>query len=125
MDECLELFNQRMTEVANAGKTINMAHWVQCYAFDVIAYLTYSKRFGFLDTGLDVDSLIAMLEDVLRYSTLIGVYARKLSTLGCIERFGVPQRLAHRLLRTGIVDEHSISSLRTSEQRTSCALGEV
>lgn len=75
VNDCLALFDQRMKEVASAGKTINMAHWVQCYAFDVIAGLTYSNRFGFLDAGNDIDGLMAMLEDVLRYSTLLGIYA--------------------------------------------------
>lgn len=75
VNECLELFDQRMKEIANAGQTVNMAHWVQCYAFDVIAGLTYSKRFGFLDAGIDVDGLMAMLADVLRYGTLMGIYA--------------------------------------------------
>lgn len=75
VSDCLELFMQRMNEIASAQQTINMAHWVQCYAFDVIASLTYSKRFGFLDAGVDVGGLMAMLVGVLRYGTLMGIYA--------------------------------------------------
>lgn len=75
VNECLDLFDQRMKETAEANRTINMAHWVQCYAFDVIAGLTYSKRFGFLDAGQDIGGLMAMLENVLRYSTLVGIFA--------------------------------------------------
>lgn len=75
VNDCLELFKERMKEVSSARQTINMAHWVQCYAFDVIAGLTYSKRFGFLDAGHDIDGLMALLEDVIRYGTLMGVYA--------------------------------------------------
>jgi cytochrome P450 len=81
VNDCLALFKQRMKEIASVDKSINMAHWVQCYAFDVIAGLTYSRRFGFLDAGDDVDGLIAMLEDVLRYSTLLGIYAWLHTTL--------------------------------------------
>jgi cytochrome P450 len=74
VDDCLGLFRQRMDEVVADGQPVNMAHWVQCYAFDVIACVTYSKRFGFLDEGKDVQQMMSMLEDVLRYGALVGIY---------------------------------------------------
>ncbi|KAI1453407.1 cytochrome P450 [Annulohypoxylon moriforme] len=57
-----------------SGLPVNMGHWMQCYAFDVIGCITYSKRLGFLDQGLDIEGIIAAIENSLVYSTLVGVY---------------------------------------------------
>ncbi|ETS77432.1 hypothetical protein PFICI_11306 [Pestalotiopsis fici W106-1] len=75
VDECADLFCTRLNELAETGLTMNMGHWLQCYAFDVIGAITYSKRLGFLDHGLDVGNAISALEGFLGYATLTGVYA--------------------------------------------------
>ncbi|KAF1943495.1 cytochrome P450 [Clathrospora elynae] len=74
VDECADLFSQRLQEVASAGVYADMGHWLQCYAFDVIGLITYSKRLGFLDRGEDISGVIAALEDHFQYATLVGVY---------------------------------------------------
>lgn len=61
---------------ADVGAGVNMGHWLQCYAFDVIGCITYSKRLGFLDRGADIGGVMAALEDFIKYATLTGVYAR-------------------------------------------------
>lgn len=53
VDNCTELMVQRFSELAGSGRLINLAHWNQCYAFDVIGEITFGKRFGFLDMGSD------------------------------------------------------------------------
>lgn len=75
VDECADLFNQRLQEVASAGAYADMGHWLQCYAFDVIGLITYSKRLGFLDQGEDIRGVIAALEDHLWYATLTGIFS--------------------------------------------------
>lgn len=75
VDECADLFSQRLQEVASAGAYADMGHWLQCYAFDVIGLITYSKRLGFLDRGEDVRGVMAALEDHLQYATLTGIYS--------------------------------------------------
>ncbi|OTB02816.1 hypothetical protein M426DRAFT_322406 [Hypoxylon sp. CI-4A] len=74
VDECAELFGQRLSELAQGGVPVNMGHWMQCYAFDVIGCITYSKRLGFLDQGQDIEGIIYALENSPRYSTLTGIY---------------------------------------------------
>jgi hypothetical protein len=89
VDECADLLSTRLGEMAAAPPgssssssssrgvvSVNMAHWMQCYAFDVIGCITYSKRLGFLDQGLDVGGVMAALEDFLAFATLTGVYWR-------------------------------------------------
>lgn len=75
VDECADLFTQRLQEVSAAGVVADMGHWFQCYAFDVIGLITYSKRLGFLDKGEDVQGVMAALEDHLAYATLVGIYS--------------------------------------------------
>ncbi|EXJ92679.1 cytochrome P450 oxidoreductase [Capronia epimyces CBS 606.96] len=76
VDECAEIFCKRLAGFAAHGDTIDMAHWLQCYAFDVIGDITYSQRFGFLDKGEDIAGLLRALHGVLKYGTLAGIYAR-------------------------------------------------
>jgi cytochrome P450 len=75
VDRCADIFSQRLTEFAQSGKSFDMGHWFQCYAFDVIACITYGDRFGFLDKGKDIDDTIAHLWNVMWYSTIVGIYA--------------------------------------------------
>ncbi|ORY02568.1 cytochrome P450 [Clohesyomyces aquaticus] len=74
VDECADIFSQRLKEIARTGVFADMGHWLQCYAFDVIGLITYSKRLGFLDSGKDIEGVIAALEDHLRYGTLVGIF---------------------------------------------------
>ncbi|KAK1701831.1 cytochrome P450 [Colletotrichum lupini] len=78
VDECADLFSRRLSEMSGRGKTVepvDMGHWFQCYAFDVVGMITYSKRLGFLDRGLDVGAVIKNLENHLYYATMVGVYS--------------------------------------------------
>lgn len=43
VDECIEIFVRRMTELANADKPFDLQFWMQCYAFDVIGQITVSQ----------------------------------------------------------------------------------
>ena len=76
VDSCASIFDNRLREFATRGETINMGHWFQCYAFDVIGDITYGARFGFLDDGEDKQGLLAALQNTMVYSTLIGIYAK-------------------------------------------------
>lgn len=75
VDECADIFAKRLQEIADAGEQVNMGHWFQCYAFDVIACITYGSRFGFLDDGHDIRGMMGDLHAIMRYSTLVGIYA--------------------------------------------------
>ena len=74
VDETQHIFQQRLTEMTTSSKIVDIHHWLQCYAFDVIGNITYGRRFGFLDEGKDVQNCMASLQSVMVYSTLVGVY---------------------------------------------------
>ncbi len=75
VDECAALFVKRLNEFAESREEINMGHWFQCYAFDVIGNITYSKRFGFLVHGRDIRAILAGLHTGLMYGSLVGIYS--------------------------------------------------
>ncbi|KAF4964448.1 hypothetical protein FSARC_7634 [Fusarium sarcochroum] len=78
VDECADLFSQRLMEMSGprgVAEPVDMGHWFQCYAFDVIGMVTYSKRLGFLDQGKDIGDIIKNLENHLYYATVVGVYS--------------------------------------------------
>lgn len=75
VDDCAALFHTRLQELASKAVPVDMGHWFQCYAFDVIGLITYSARLGFLDKGEDVRGVMAALEDHLAYATLTGIYS--------------------------------------------------
>lgn len=56
------------------GQSIDLSVWLQWYAFDVIAYITFQRRFGFIEQRRDVNGMIAALDFVLQYVRVIGQY---------------------------------------------------
>lgn len=52
---------------------VDFGTWLQYYAFDVIGELTFSKRLGFVDRGVDVDNIIKNLEWFLNYASLVSL----------------------------------------------------
>ncbi|OIW35197.1 cytochrome P450 [Coniochaeta ligniaria NRRL 30616] len=73
VSECVKVFEARMTGFADSGQSVDMAHWLQCYAFDVIGEITFAKRFGFMDRGEDIGNTMQTLEGFLSYSAKMGV----------------------------------------------------
>ncbi|KAF4827585.1 Pisatin demethylase [Colletotrichum tropicale] len=76
VDECTDIFATRFTEFSENGRVIDLGHWFQCYALDVIGKITFSKRFGCLDDGGDPQGVIKALDEVLTFSTTVGVYPK-------------------------------------------------
>ncbi|KAI0477851.1 cytochrome P450 [Xylariaceae sp. FL0804] len=74
VEDCSQLLLQRLREVARGGELANIGHWMQCYAFDVIGMITYSRRLGFLDRGEDVGSIISEIDADSSYATQTGIY---------------------------------------------------
>ncbi|ETS79739.1 hypothetical protein PFICI_09592 [Pestalotiopsis fici W106-1] len=67
VDQCIEILDQRFREFSSTKELINFGHWMQCYAFD------FSKRFGFLDRGHDIENLISSLDAFNFYGSLVGI----------------------------------------------------
>ncbi|TDZ34125.1 Pisatin demethylase [Colletotrichum spinosum] len=74
VNECGDIFSQRLLEFSKVGSAVDFGHWFQCFAFDAIAMMTYGKRLGFLDQGEDIANIIKNLDNNMRYSSLMGVF---------------------------------------------------
>lgn len=91
VDECVEILGKRLTEASQNGQDIDLGYWMQCYAFDVIAAITYGQRMGeqqlifavagshesalgFLDRGDDIGGAIAAVGSIPEYSSLVGIF---------------------------------------------------
>lgn len=69
--EFLRQIRQRFADKADQSGVCDFGAWLQFYAFDVIGELTYSKRLGFVENGVDVESIIRNLEWLLDYSAVV------------------------------------------------------
>ncbi|KAG4433830.1 hypothetical protein IFR05_010678 [Cadophora sp. M221] len=74
VNNCLSLFITRFSEIARSGRSVDFAHWFQCYAFDVIGEITFGRRFGFLDGGIDGEDVFGAIESRTAYSTYVGMF---------------------------------------------------
>ncbi|KAJ5353128.1 cytochrome P450 pisatin demethylase [Penicillium brevicompactum] len=75
VDNCIEIFKKRLHEISTYGRSIDMAHWMQCYAFDVIGEITFGSRFGFLEAGNDIGGVMESIDSGLTVSSYLGLYS--------------------------------------------------
>ncbi|KAK4908910.1 hypothetical protein LTR66_017526 [Elasticomyces elasticus] len=75
VDNCIEIFKKRLHEISSYGRSIDMAHWMQCYAFDVIGEITFGSRFGFLEAGNDIGGVMESIDSGLTVSSYLGLYS--------------------------------------------------
>ncbi|KAF5967706.1 cytochrome P450 monooxygenase [Fusarium bulbicola] len=81
IDKCSALLRDRLEEFARSGTSVEISHWMQCYAFDVIGMMTVGKRFGFLDCGEDIQGIMSSLSQYLVYCSNVGVFPEWHKTL--------------------------------------------
>ncbi|KAH7553332.1 hypothetical protein BM1_08305 [Bipolaris maydis] len=67
VDECTSILEKRLNEFASSGTSIDISHWLQCYAFDVLGKMTFGRRFGFLDSGEVIQGIMSSLSEYLVY----------------------------------------------------------
>jgi hypothetical protein len=65
VNNCTLLLSQRFSEIAHSREIIDLQHYLQCYAFDVIGEITFANRFGFLDMGEDKARVFKAIEYVV------------------------------------------------------------
>ncbi|KAI9834154.1 MAG: hypothetical protein M1826_005265 [Phylliscum demangeonii] len=68
-DKAITVFVQRMTE--QQGRVVDMALWLQLFAFDIIGEITFSKPFGFMKAGKE-DGSFRQIDNALRSAIWVG-----------------------------------------------------
>ncbi len=70
VDEVLGvLFQQLDKRYVASHASFDLADWLQYFAFDVMGTMTFSSRYGFLETGKDVNG---MLESIWKFMLTVG-----------------------------------------------------
>ena len=86
--EFIKQLKQRFADRKDASGICDFGAWLQFYAFDVIGELTYSKRLGFVDRGVDVDHIIGNLEWLLDYVSVVSFFFLKTVSFHLPESIG-------------------------------------
>lgn len=71
-DECTAIFLDSMRDLQ--GKPVDLAIWLQWYAFDVIGNITFQRKFGFMEQRQDVGDMIRGIDEALKYVKIIGQF---------------------------------------------------
>lgn len=74
VDAVLELFTNAMDEAAKSDKPFKFETWFTFYAFDVLGEVTFSKSFGFVETGTDIGNAISNTRALALYIAVMGHY---------------------------------------------------
>ncbi|KIW16499.1 hypothetical protein PV08_06554 [Exophiala spinifera] len=60
------------TTTISPGRCLDLAQYLQFFAFDVIGELTFSRRLGFIESGTDVDGIIDAIGSNFSYFSVLG-----------------------------------------------------
>jgi cytochrome P450 len=82
VDSTTEVFLEQLTNryASRPDAICDLSQWLQFYAFDVIGELTFSKRLGFVEHGVDVDNIMGSLEKALGYFSVVSEGRRTFET---------------------------------------------
>lgn len=94
-DECTQRFLDAMRDLQ--GQTVDLSVWCQWYAFDMIACITFQRRFGFMEECRDIDKMISDLDAAIQASKVTGSYPElhpwqmgNTTLLVTLQRLGIP-----------------------------------
>lgn len=103
VDECAEIFMNAMHDLA--GQKIDFGEWLQWYAFDVVANITFNDTYGFMDRRQDVGNMIQGVDFAMWYSSIAGLvpWIHKWAlgnptTIWLISKFGPSEWSARKIM---------------------------
>jgi cytochrome P450 len=72
IDGCTNLLLSQLQDLADNKVDIDLGRWLHLYAHDVLGSVLFGRRFGFLETGDDVDSFIESVSSAVPLLHIIG-----------------------------------------------------
>ena len=63
IDNTTSFLIHRLDESFSGGKICDFGLWLEMFVFDVLGEMTFSKRYGFLEKGEDIEHIIEGIED--------------------------------------------------------------
>ncbi|KAK7911226.1 hypothetical protein PG985_013707 [Apiospora marii] len=58
--------------INNTKGKVDLGAWLHYFAFDVLGEVAFSRSFGFLNAGLDVENAIRTIDEMQRYNGIVG-----------------------------------------------------
>lgn len=74
VDAVLQTLETRLDELGKSGKPAEFDRWFNYFAFDVLGEVTFSKSFGFVESGTDIRNAIANTRALALYIAVMGHY---------------------------------------------------
>ena len=74
VDDTTAILFKKLDAFAKESKLIDLAQWIQFYAFDCIGALTFDKQIGFLEEGVDIADIQSTIHTYSRYGGVVGVF---------------------------------------------------
>ncbi|KAL4931027.1 cytochrome P450 [Aspergillus undulatus] len=74
IDAVLKLFKTRLDGLCVSGAPVHFQDWFSFFAFDVLGEVTFSKSFGFVQSGIDIRNAIANTGLLVYYISIVGNY---------------------------------------------------
>lgn len=83
IDDTIELLMHKMKAAASGqtggpikdyskGHVVDLGNWLHWFAFDVLGEVAFSRSFGFLEQGRDVEGAIHTIDESQRYNGIVG-----------------------------------------------------
>lgn len=88
----------------------NLGTWLQMFAFDVIGELTFSKRLGFLETGTDVNNVMASIWNMFKETSLV-------TQMPWLDRYWTNNPIRRYMRGKGISPGAAFAMARVQERR--------
>ncbi|KAL4784157.1 cytochrome P450 [Aspergillus varians] len=67
INKTIEVMTEQIdTRFVQSQETFDLAHWLQYFAFDVMGTLTFSRRYGFLEKGQDVNGMLGTIWNFMK-----------------------------------------------------------
>lgn len=76
IDGCLSLFRDQLSKLSRLAPSggIHLDKWINYLAFDIVGEATFSRSFGFLQAGHDIDDSISNQFKLRLYIAIVGHY---------------------------------------------------
>ena len=74
IDSVLSLLKKQFDGLSKTGAPVEFQNWFSYYAFDVLGEVTFSKSFGFVESGTDIRNAIANTGALVYYIAVMGHY---------------------------------------------------
>jgi hypothetical protein len=74
IDDTIDLFMSKLNGMLDASSkpTVDLGAWLHWFAFDVLGEVAFSRSFGFLEHGKDVEDAIVTIDNSQRYNGIVG-----------------------------------------------------